>query len=86
MVAQYEQSIAADFLATSQADKQRREELYASLWGARGLLEFMKLNAQAAAAIKDHKPPTNEDSTTGYAISIDEEYDDEGFLRAENDY
>jgi hypothetical protein len=62
VVAQYEMTIASDFLATKAEDKARREELYASLWGARGLLEFMELNARAATAIRQPQPPI--DSTT----------------------
>lgn len=62
VVAQYEMTIAADILATKPEDTAKREELYSSLWGARGLLEYMKLNANAAASIKNPPPPT--DSTT----------------------
>ena len=83
IVAQYEQSIAADIIATKQDDRQKREDLYSSLWGTRGLLEFMKLHANAAAAIKEPKPPTDvttEYSTTQYA------WDDEPRDENENDY
>lgn len=79
IVAQYELTIAADFLATAPADKSKREELYASLWGARGLLEYMKLNANAAAAIREPKPPT--DSTTD-PVAV-EDFDDQ---RAEDEF
>lgn len=75
IVAKYELTIAADILATAPDASKRREELYASLWGARGLLEFMKLNADAAGAILASKQPSNEDahpvSTNGFV-----EYDD----------
>jgi hypothetical protein len=89
VMGQYELSIAADILATKAEDKGRREELYHSLWGARGLLSFMQLNANAAASIKAPKPP--EDDTTEYATpdyDFNVEYDDEGFPRVneENDY
>lgn len=89
IVAQYEQSIAADIIATAPGDSKKREELYSSLWGTRGLLEFMKLQANAAAAIKEPKPPedvTKEYAETSYAF--DEQYDDEGFsvTNQENDY
>lgn len=80
VVAQYEQSIAADIIATAQADKQKREDLYSSLWGTRGLLSFMQLQAHAAATIKDPTPPTTTDSTT--LAPDDVSYDDEGFERA----
>jgi hypothetical protein len=87
---QYELSIAADILATKAEDKAKREELYHSLWGARGLLSYMQLNVNAAHAIKTPRPP-EDDSTTDYATpdyAFDAEYDDEGFPRAnnENDY
>ncbi len=74
VVGKYELSIAADFLATKQADKDKREELYASLWGARGLLEYMKLNAAAAHAIRNPEPP--EDVTTDLYDPRDDESDD----------
>lgn len=85
VVAQYEQSIAADIIATKQDDKQKREDLYSSLWGTRGLLEFMTLQANAAALIKSPQNPEQE-GTTDY--HVEEIYDDEGFLRVdeENDY
>jgi hypothetical protein len=76
VVAQYEQSIAADIIATAQADKQKREDLYSSLWGTRGLLEFMKLQANAAASIKAPQPPAD-DSLPDY--HVEPLYDDEGF-------
>jgi hypothetical protein len=87
---QYELSIAADILATKADDKAKREELYHSLWGARGLLSYMQINVNAAHAIKTPRPP-EDDSTTDYATpdyAFDAEYDDEGFPRAnnENDY
>jgi hypothetical protein len=87
---QYELSIAADILATKAEDKAKREELYHSLWGARGLLSYMQINVNAAHAIKTPRPP-EDDSTTDYATpdyAFDAEYDDEGFPRAnnENDY
>ena len=77
VVAQYEQSIAADIIATKQEDHQKREDLYSSLWGTRGLLEFMKLHVIAAARINEPKPP-NTDATTDNA---EPSYDDEGFER-----
>ena len=79
VVGQYELTIAADMLATAPDEHKKREHLYASLWGARGLLEFMKLNVDAAAQIKDphYSPDTN--STTQ---PIEVTYDDEGFERA----
>jgi hypothetical protein len=80
IVSLYEQTIASDILATKQEDKDKREALYSSLWGTRGLLEFMKLNADAAATIKAPKPP-EQDGTTDYA-PIDYDFDDEGFPRA----
>lgn len=87
IVAQYEQTIAADFLATKQEDKAKREELYASLWGARGLLEYMLLNKNAAAAIKDkdNQPPT--DDTTNWDRAATELFDaDDWRVEDENDY
>ena len=81
VVAQYEQSIAADIISTKQDEKQKREELYASLWGTRGLLEFMQLQASAAATIKSPTPPPSEDNSTTQAL-IEVTYDDEGFERA----
>lgn len=80
VVAQYEQSIAADIIATAPADKQKREELYNSLWGTRGLLEFMQLNVNAAAQIKD--PHSQDNRTTQPSIEVS--YDDEGFERADD--
>jgi hypothetical protein len=82
IVAQYEMTIAADFLATKQEDKQKREDLYASLWGARGLLEYMTLNARTAAAIKDkdNQPPTDTIETDYYSS------DDFDVFEEENDY
>lgn len=80
VVAQYEQSIAADIIATTYDDQKKREELYSSLWGTRGLLEFMKLQADAAATIKyPDTPPTQDNSTTQL---VEVTYDDEGFERA----
>jgi hypothetical protein len=76
IVGQYELTIAADLLATAPHETKKREHLYATLWGARGLLEFMKLNASAASAIKEPKPPM---STTDTDVT----YDDEGFERAD---
>ena len=86
VVAQYEQSIAADIIATKQSDKQKREDLYSSLWGTRGLLEFMKLHANAAAQIKSPKTPEQE-GTTDYHVEplYESDYDDEGFPRANNE-
>jgi hypothetical protein len=81
IVAQYEQTIASDILATKPEDAKKREELYSSLWGTRGLLEFMLLNVNAAATIKAPKPP-HDDSTTDYA-PIEYDFDDEGFSRAD---
>jgi hypothetical protein len=78
VVAQYEQSIAADIIATAQADKQKREDLYSSLWGTRGLLEFMKLQANAAANIKTPKLPADHSLPDYYVEPI---YDDEGFVK-----
>jgi hypothetical protein len=84
IIAQYEQTIASDVLATHPHETKKREQLYATLWGARGLLEFMKLNAAAAANIKAEKAPTPEGTTDYYVEPL---YDDEGFPRAEdNDY
>lgn len=80
VVAQFEQSIAADIISTKPDEAAKRERLYASLWGSRDLMSFMKLNADAAATIKEPKPPT--DDTTEYATpsyAFDEQYDDEGF-------
>ena len=77
VVAQYEQSIAADIIATKQDDRQKREDLYSSLWGTRGLLEFMKLHADAAAQIKSPKNPDQDPGTTDY--HVEPIYDDEGF-------
>jgi hypothetical protein len=84
VMGQYELSIAADILATKASDKERREELYHALWGARGLLSYMQLNVNAATAIKTPKPPTD-DSTTDYHVEeydFNADYDDEGFPRA----
>lgn len=80
IVAQYKQSIASDIMATTPADTAKREQLYFSLLGVEGLLEFMKLQAAAAAHIKSPKPPedvTKEYPTIDYAF--DEQYDGEGF-------
>jgi hypothetical protein len=77
VVAQYEQSIAADFLATKQDDTKKREELYASLWGARGLLEFMKLHANASVAIKQPKPPVTTEDFNDYDYGVDEPRDEQ---------
>jgi hypothetical protein len=89
IVAQYEQSIAADIIATKPDDQKKREELYNSLWGTRGLLVFMQLHANAAATIKEPKPET--DITKEYTLpqyDFDEAYDNEGFSRDQesNDY
>jgi hypothetical protein len=87
VVAQYELTIAADILSTKADDKAKREELYFTLWGARGLREYMQLQADAASHIKAEKPPTDE-GTTDYSTPS-YVYDDEGFevRRAEeNDY
>jgi hypothetical protein len=73
IVAQYERTIAADILATKQDDKNRREELYQSLWGSRGLLAYMQLNADTAAAIKN--PPIPEDDVTTDFDPRDDESD-----------
>jgi hypothetical protein len=78
VVAQYEQSIAADIIATKQDDKQKREDLYSSLWGTRGLLSFMQLQANAAANIKSPIAPTQEGVTDYHSEEL---YDDEGFSR-----
>jgi hypothetical protein len=89
VVAQHELAIASDMLATKGEDKARREELYWTLWGARSLLEYMQLQATAAAHIKAEKPPT-EEGTTDYAQPALVLYDDEGFeiqrANEENDY
>lgn len=90
VVTMFEQSIAADMLATKAADSKKREDLYASLWGSRELLAFMQLTAEAAASIKTPKNPDTE-GTTDYHVEplADSGYDDEGFPRAdnnENDY
>jgi hypothetical protein len=91
VLGQYELSIAADILATKADDKAKREELYHSLWGVRGLLSYMQLNVNTAHAIKTPRPP-EDDSTTDYATPqydyYDGGFDDEGFPRAnnENDY
>lgn len=82
IVAQYEMTIAADILSTAPADKAKREELYASLWGARGLLEYMKLNASAAASIRDNaNSPT--DSTIDPVEVATDDYDDQ---RADDEF
>lgn len=89
VVSQYEQTIASDIIATKQDEQKRREELYSSLWGTRGLLEFMVLQADAAAAIKAEKPPTDvtkEYATTEYAFDHEEQYDAEGFSVTKDDY
>jgi hypothetical protein len=90
VIQQHELSIAHDILTTKADDKSRREELYFTLWGARELLNFMQLKADAAAHIKAETPPTEEGSTD-YATPALVLYDDEGFeigQRAdeENDY
>lgn len=90
VMGQYELTIAADLLATAPHETKKREQLYASLWGTRGLLSYMKLNVDAAAMIKAPKPP-EDDSTTDYAppeYDFNVEYDDEGFPvhNNENDY
>jgi hypothetical protein len=77
VVAQYEQSIAADIIATKQDDRQKREDLYSSLWGTRGLLEFMQLQASASAQIKAPKSPDQEEGVTDY--HVEPLYDGEGF-------
>lgn len=74
-------TIASDILSTAPADKAKREELYASLWGARGLLEYMKLNANAAASIREPLPPT--DSTTDPIGLVNDDYDDQ---RADDEF
>jgi hypothetical protein len=84
VVAQYEQSIAADIIATKQDDRQKREDLYSSLWGTRGLLEFMQLQASAAATIKSPKNPDEDGSVTDY--HVEPLYDDEGFPVNGEDY
>lgn len=78
MVSQYELTIASDILSTKAEDKAKREDLYHTLWGARGLLQYMQLQASAAAHIKAEKPPT-EDGTTDYDSPALVSYDDEGF-------
>lgn len=90
VITAFELSLAADMLATKADDGKKREQLYSSLWGARELLAFMQLNAEAAATIKADKPPPIE-GTTDYHVEplADSGYDDEGFPRAnnnENDY
>lgn len=75
IVAQYELTIAADFLATKQDDKTKREELYMSLWGTRGLLAYMQLNADAAAAIKNPPIPEEDYVTTDEFDPRDDESD-----------
>lgn len=77
IIGQYELTIAADILATKAHEKSRREELYGTLWGARGLLEYMQLNANAAAKIKAPTNPNPEEGVTDY--HVEETYDDEGF-------
>lgn len=80
VIAAHEQSIAADIISTKADEAPKRERLYASLWGARDLLSFMKLNADAAARIKSPTEPT--DVTKEYAqpsYAFEEEYDAEGF-------
>ena len=69
IIAQYELTIAADILATAPQETKKRESLYATLWGARGLLEFMKVNMNAAQTIKnEHQQPhvTTEDAAYEY--------------------
>lgn len=83
VVAQYEQSIAADIIATKQDEQKKREDLYSSLWGTRGLMEFMKLQANAAALIKSPKNPDQQEGTTDYYV--EEIYDDEGFTRVDEE-
>lgn len=89
VVAQFELSLAADMLATKSCEAKKREDLYASLWGARELLAFMQLNADAAAHILSPKHPEIE-GTTDYHVEpmADSGYDDEGFPvhNNENDY
>ena len=84
--AKYELTIAADLLATAPHESKKRESLYSTLWGARGLLNYMQLNANAAAAIKTPKTP-EQDGTTDYHVEplADSGYDDEGFPRADED-
>ena len=77
VVAQYEQSIAADIIATAPPDFKKREELYSSLWGTRGLRAFMELQALAAAQIKDPSLQNNITTPSTYYVT----YDDEGFER-----
>lgn len=85
VVAQFELSLAADMLATKSSEAKKREDLYASLWGARELLAFMQLNAEAAAQIKSPKNPDQDPGTTDY--HVEPRYDDEGFpVHNESDY
>lgn len=86
VVAQFELSLAADMLATKSSEAKKREDLYASLWGARELLAFMQLTAEAAAHIQSPKNPEQDPGTTDY--HVEPRYDDEGFpvLNDENDY
>lgn len=81
IVTEYELTIASDILSTAPADKAKREELYASLWGARGLQAYMQLNADAAQTILNPTPP--EDSTTETVGIV--EYDEAAFQRAEEE-
>jgi hypothetical protein len=83
ILGQYELTIAADVLSTSPHEAKKREHLYATLWGARGLLEYMKLNAASAAQIKAdyNKPPVTTDETA-LAYEPDELRDED----EENDY
>lgn len=85
ILAQYELTIAADLLATAPHEARKREGLYATLWGARGLLSYMKLNAEAASKIKSdfNKTPVTTDETASYEYEPDDprdlqedEYDD----------
>jgi hypothetical protein len=60
----------ASSLSLSASSSGVSSEFYASLWGTRGLLEFMTLNANAAAAIKSPKNPDTE-GTTDYTLPMD---------------
>lgn len=60
IIEHYKQSLACDILTTKPADKDKREEIYASLAGVNGLLGYMQLNAAAADKIQNPTPVTTD--------------------------
>lgn len=78
ILGEYELTIAADLLATAPHEAKKREHLYATLWGARGLLSYMKLNADAAAKLKAdyNRTPVTTDETA-YEYVEDEPRDEQ---------